>query len=62
MTESAVEVRDLHETASEALYWDDAARIRRVWDLKTQWIPYTRAKILIRKADVLLNRPKALVM
>jgi|GEM_PF-260816 len=59
MPEDAVEARDLHATALEALYWDDAARINRVWDLKTQWIPYTRAKILIREAEELLSRPKA---
>jgi hypothetical protein len=59
MPETAIEPRQLHETASEALYWDNPARIRRVWDLKTQWIPYTRAKFLIRKAEELLNRPKA---
>src|SRR5258708_5746123 len=59
MTEAAIEARDLHATASEALYWDDAARIKRVWELKAQWIPYTHAKILIRKAEELLNRPKA---
>jgi hypothetical protein len=59
MPETAIQLRELHETASEALYWDNPARIRRVWDLKTQWIPYTRANFLIRKAEELLNRPKA---
>jgi Bacterial TniB protein len=59
MPETAIELRELDEMASEALYWDNPARIRRVWDLKTQWIPYTRAKFLIRKAEELLNRPKA---
>jgi Bacterial TniB protein len=59
MPETAIELRQLHEMASEALHWDIPARIRRVWDLKTQWIPYTRAKFLIRKAEEVLNRPKA---
>jgi hypothetical protein len=59
MPETAIELRELREMASEALYWDNPARIRRVWDLKTQWIPYTRAEFLISKAEELLNRPKA---
>ncbi|WP_183974131.1 TniB family NTP-binding protein [Tunturiibacter gelidoferens] len=59
MPETAIELRELHEMASEALYWDNPARIKRVWNLKTQWIPYTRAEFLIHKAEELLNRPKA---
>jgi len=53
------ETRELHQVALEALDWDADARIRRVWDLKNQWIPYARANALIRLGEEQLNRPRS---
>lgn len=52
------EARDLDQAALEALDWDDAARIKRIWELQDCWIPYPRANAIIRAAEELLNRPQ----